>query len=132
MFEKELFTYLKENFTTQYFKIVFGFGEIEEKTKAPYIVLFPLNNDGTRQVLCDSDNYTDGDVSIQFSIYAADYSNALYIGRQLDEFLAELKLLPNYRILLNQHETNRGFSSINNALSLETISRRFTYTQLAN
>lgn len=130
MFEKELFEEIKTNFSVTNFSIGFGFGEISEKQKAPYIIMYPINNDGTRQVLCDDDNYTDGDISIQFNVYAVDYSNALYIGKQLDIFLAGLKVLTNYRILLNNNEVTRGFPDLNTGLSLETVTRRFTYTTM--
>lgn len=128
MFEQELLNEISENFNVEGFDLTIGFGEVPEETKAPYIVMYPINNDGTRQVLCDNDDYTDGETSIQFNIYDVDYSNAMYIGRQLDIFLANLKYLPNYRILLNNHEVIRGFPDINTGLSLETVTRLFTYT----
>lgn len=128
MFEQELLNEITENFSVEGFDITIGFGEVPEETKAPYIVMYPLNNDGTRQVLCDIDDYTDGRTSIQFSIYDVDYSNACYIGRQLDIFLANLKYLLSYRILLNNNEVIRGFNTLNNGLTLETITRLFTYT----
>lgn len=127
MFEQELYNHIKDNFTLVGFNLTIGFGEVPESTKAPYIVMYPLNNDGTRQVLCDTDDYTDGRTSIQFSIYDVDYSNACYIGRQLDIFLAEIDLLPSYRVLLNNNEVIRGFPTVNTALSLETVTRLFTY-----
>lgn len=128
MFEQELFNYISNNFVVERFTLGFGFGEVPETQKSPYIVMYPLNNDGTRQVLCDNDDYTDGRVSMQFNIYDVDYSNACYIGRQLDIFLANLKYLPNYRILLNNNEVIRGFNNVNNGLTLETVTRLFTYT----
>lgn len=128
MFEQELFNYISNNFVVEGFTLGFGFGEVPETQKAPYIVMYPLNNDGTRQVLCDNDDYTDGRVSMQFNIYDVDFSNACYIGRQLDIFLANLKYLPNYRILLNNNEVIRGFNNVNNGLTLETVTRLFTYT----
>lgn len=127
MFEQELLNEITENFSVQGFNITVGFGEVPEETKAPYIVMYPLNNDGTRQVLCDIDDYTDGRTSIQFSVYDVDYSNACYIGRQLDIFLASIKILPHYRVLLNNNEVIRGFNTVNNGLTLETITRLFTY-----
>ena len=128
MFEQELLNEISENFSVEGFDITIGFGEVPESTKAPYIVMYPLNNDGTRQVLCDIDDYTDGAASIQFTVYGKGYSNVSYLGRQLDIFLAQLRLLPNYRILLNNHEVIRGFPDVNTGLSLETVTRQFTYT----
>ena len=132
MFEQELFNNIKENFRVTNFNIGFGFGEVEESQKAPYIVMYPINNDGTRQVLYDIDDYTDGQTSIQFSIYAEDYSNAAYIGRQLDIYLAGLKILTHYRILLNNSEVIRGFPDTNDGLSVETVTRLFTYTSYSS
>lgn len=127
MFEQELLNEISENFSVEGFDITIGFGEVPESTKAPYIVMYPLNNDGTRQVLCDTDDYTDGQTSIQFSIYDVDYSNAVYIGRELDVFLSELKYLTNYDIILNNTEVIRGFPTVNTGLSMETVTRLFTY-----
>lgn len=132
MFEQELFNEINENFSdslsSSWSDVPVYFGEAPESQNAPYIVMYPINNDGTRQVLCDNDDYTDGETSIQFNIYALDYSNAMYIGRQLDIFLANLKVLTNYRILLNNHEVIRGFPETNTGLCLETVTRLFTYT----
>lgn len=129
MFEKELFNEISENFSVENFNISVGFGDIPENTKAPYIVMYPLSNDGTRQVLCDEDDYTDGDTSIQFSVYDTDYSNACYIGRQLDIFLSELRYLSTYSVILNNTEVIRGFPETNTGLTIETITRRLTYTK---
>lgn len=128
MFEQELFNYIKNNFAITNYNIGFGYGEIAETQKAPYIVMFPLNNDGTRQVLCDDDDYTDGQTSIQFSVYAKNYKNASYIGRQLDIFLSGLRYLTDYQITLNNTEVVRGFDNIDTGLSLETVTRLFAYT----
>lgn len=132
MFEKELFEYIKNNFVNTlpelWQNVSIYFGEAPEETPAPYIVMYPLNTDGTRQVLCNTDNYTDGSSSIQFSVYDVDYSNAFYIGHQLDIFLADIYLLDTYRVLLNNTEVIRGFPSVNTGLSTETVTRLFTYT----
>ncbi len=130
MFEQELYNYIRDNFQVEGFNLTVGFGEVPESTKAPYIVMYPLNNNGTRQVLCDIDDYTDGRTSIQFSVYDVDYSNACYIGRQLDIFLSKIDLLPSYRVLLNNNEIIRGFPTVNNGLTLETVTRLFSYTKL--
>lgn len=127
MFEQELYTFIKTNFYVTNFNLVIGFGEVPENTSYPYIVMYPLNNDGTRQVLCDDDDYTDGQTSIQFTVYSIDYSNAVYIGRQLDIYLSELHYLPHYDIILNNTEVIRGFPNTNTGLTAETITRLFTY-----
>lgn len=132
MFEQELYNYIQSNFSVQGFNIGFGFGEVAENINAPYIAMFPLNNDGTKQVLCNDNNYTDGQTTIQFSVYAKSYKNASYIGRMLDIFLADLRYLTNYKIVLNNTEVIRGFDNINTGLSLETVTRLFTYTKKEN
>jgi hypothetical protein len=128
MFEKELFNYIKANFSINKFDIKVYFGDAPEKTKQPYIVMFPLDIDGTKQVLCNDNNYTDGESYIQFNIYGLDVSNLIYIKQQLDVFLAELNVLPSYRVLLNQHEGSRGGFIDDTGLKIETLTRNFTYT----
>ena len=134
MFEKELFEEITTNFIDSlpelWQNVTVYFGDVPENQKAPYIVMYPINNNGTRQVLCDDDDYTDGETSIQFNVYDVDYSNAMYLGKQLDIFLADLEILENYRILLNNHEVIRGFPDTNTGLCLETVTRLFTYTKL--
>ena len=128
MFEKELFNYIKANFSINKFDIKFYFGDAPQNTKQPYIVMFPLDIDGTKQVLCNENNYTDGESYIQFNIYGLDVSNLIYIKQKLDIFLAELNVLPSYRVLLNQHEGTRGGFIDDTGLKIETLTRNFTYT----
>ena len=128
MFEKELFNYIKTNFSIIKFDIKFYFGDAPQNTKQPYIVMFPLDIDGTKQVLCNENNYTDGESYIQFNIYGLAVSNIIFIKQQLDIFLAELNVLPSYRVLLNQHEGARGGFIDNTGLKIETLTRNFTYT----
>lgn len=128
MFEKELFNYIKANFSINKFDIKVYFGDAPQTTKQPYIVMFPLDIDGTKQVLCNENDYTDGESLIQFNIYGLDVSNLVYIKQKLDIFLAELNVLPSYRVLLNQHEGARGGFIDNTGLKIETLTRNFTYT----
>ena len=128
MFEQELFNYIKANFSVNKFDIKFYFGVAPQNAKQPYIVMFPLDIDGTKQVLCNDNNYTDGESYIQFNIYWSDVSNLIYIKQQLDIFLAELNVLPSYRVLLNQHEGARGGFIDDTGLKIETLTRNFTYT----
>lgn len=128
MFENELFNYIKANFTVNKFDIKVYFGDAPQNTKQPYIVMFPLDIDGTKQVLCNDNNYTDGESYIQFNIYGLDVSNLIYIKQKLDIFLAELNVLPSYRVLLNQHEGVRGGFIDDTGLKIETLTRNFTYT----
>lgn len=130
MFEKELFNYIKANFSLNNFNIKFYFGEAPQSTKQPYIVMYPLDIDGTKQVLCNENNYTDGESYIQFNIYGLDASNLIYIKQELDKFLALLDIIPNYRILLDNHEGARGGFTETTGLKLETLTRTFTYTTI--
>lgn len=130
MFEKELFNYIKANFSLNNFNIKFYFGEAPESTKQPYIVMYPLDTDGTKQVLCNENDYTDGESYIQFSIYGLDASNLIYIKQELDKFLALLDIIPYYRVLLDNHEGARGGFSSNTNLKIETLTRTFTYTTI--
>lgn len=130
MFEKELFNYIKNNFSLTGYNIKFHFGEAPQSAKQPYIVMYPLDIDGTKQVLCNENDYTDGESYIQFSIYGLDASNLIYIKQKLDTFLAMLDVIPNYRILLDNHEGARGGFIENTGLKLETLTRTFTYTTI--
>ena len=130
MFEKELFNYIKANFSVDKFNIKFYFGETPQSTKNPYIVMYALDIDGTKQVLCNENNYTDGESFLQFNIYGQDTTNILYIKKQLDSFLAEINLLPSYRVLLNTHEGARGGFTSDNGLKIETLTRNMTYTSI--
>lgn len=127
MFEKELFEHIKNNFNVANFNIKVYYGDAPESTKQPYIVMFALDIDGTKQVLCNENNYTDGESYIQFNIYGLDASNLLLIKQKLDIFLANIDVLTHYRVLLNTHEGSRGFTE-NTGLKLETLTRNFTYT----
>lgn len=130
MFEQELFNHIKANFRLDKFDIKVYFGDAPQSAKQPYIVMFPLDIDGTKQVLCNDNNYTDGESYIQFNIYGLDTSNLIFIKQQLDIFLAELNVLPSYRVLLNQHEGARGGFIDDTGLKIETLTRNFTYTTL--
>lgn len=130
MFEKELFNYIKSNFSLDNFNIKFYFGEAPQSTKQPYIVMYSLDIDGTKEVLCNENNYTDGESYVQFNIYGLDASNILYIKQKLDTFLATTNLLPSYRVLLNIHEGARGGFIENTGLKVETLTRTFTYTTI--
>lgn len=128
MFEEELFNYIKANFNVANFNIKLYYGDAPENTKQPYIVMFALDIDGTKQVLCNENNYTDGESYIQFNIYGLDASNLLFIKQKLDILLANIDVLTNYRVLLNTHEGARGGFLENTGLKIETLTRNFTYT----
>lgn len=128
MFEQELFNHIKANFRLDKFDTKVYFGDAPQSAKQPYIVMFPLDADGTKQVLCNDNNYTDGESYIQFNIYGLDVSNLIFIKQKLDTFLAGLYSLTSYRVLLNQHEGARGGFIDDTGLKIETLTRNFTYT----
>ncbi len=126
MFEEELFNYIKTNFTLA----PCYFGEADSKQKSPYIVQYSLDTDNTRQVLCHDDDFTDGEAFIQWNIFCDSAEYAFYLKHQLMNFIASLKTLTNYRILLNNHENSPSGTDLNTGLFVEIVARDFTYTKL--
>lgn len=125
MFEEELFKDIAANFklADTYF------GEAPSKAKAPYIIQYSLDSNGTRGVLCNTDDFTDGEAFIQWNIYATNASNAFYLKQELMKYIASLDVLTNYRILLNNHSSSPSGTDINTGLFLEVVSREMTYTK---
>lgn len=125
MFEAELYEEIKTNFTLA----PCYFGEADTKQKNPYIVQYSLDTDGTRAVLCNIDDFTDGDCLIQWNIYCSDAKYAFKLKHELMKFIANIKLLTNYRVLLNNHESSPSGTDLNTGLFTEIVSRSFTYTK---
>ncbi len=127
MFEQEIFEYLQDNFTLV--NSVY-FGEANSNAKAPYIVQYSLDTDGTRKVLCHSDDFTDGEAFIQWNIYDPDPTHAFYLKTELMKALSQIDVLDNYRILLNNHSSSPSGTDLNTGLFVEVVSREITYTKL--
>lgn len=127
MFEQALFEEIQKNFKAGAFELSFGYGEIDESAKEPYIIQYTNDMDGTRQVLCNQDDFKDGRSFVQWNIYASNVSNADYIAKELMSFIAGLKQVGSYQIILNNHQSTRNFPNINTGLTINTISREFTY-----
>lgn len=127
MFEQEIFEYLQDDF--KFVNAVY-FGEANSKAKAPYIVQYSLDTDGTREVLCNSDNFTDGEAFIQWNIYDTDPTHAFYLKTELMKALSNIDALTNYRILLNNHASSPSGTDLNTGLFVEVVSREITYTKL--
>ncbi len=108
MFEQLLFEHLKNNFTVENFNLSFGYGEISPKTKQPYIIQHTLSMDGTRQVLCNPDNYTDGKSFAQWNIYTTAQSASDYIYQKLFTFIKNLPQLEDYKIGLITFNSGRS------------------------
>lgn len=132
MFEEALFKHIRDNFSDANFtNITFGFGEVPEATKAPYIVQFGLNAGGDAQFLCNDNDFTDGNAFIQWNIYHPDFTNAFYLKNKLMSFIGQLKTLDfnssKYVIQLNEEESSPSGLALNNGLAAETVVRSFTY-----
>lgn len=109
MFEQLLFEYIRDNFKVDGFDLSFGYGEISPKTKEPYIIQYSLGMNGTRQVLCNEDNYTDGESFTQWNIYTSSQSSADFINQELFKFVMDLPSLGGYKIGLVKLNSSRSF-----------------------
>lgn len=133
MFEKVLFKYIKDNFTITGLNISFGFGEVSVTTKAPYIIQYSLNANGDCQVLCNDNNFSDGEAFIQWNIYHSNFSNAFFIKHELMKFIGQLKTVEcegiKYDILYNIGESSPSGIDLTNGLAAEVVARSFTYNK---
>lgn len=127
MFEQLLFEYIKENFKVEGFNLSFGYGEIEPKTKEPYIIQHSLGMDGTRQVLCNEDNYTDGESFTQWNIYTGSQSTADYIYQKLFTFVSGIKKLGDYKIGLNIFDSGRSITNPDIGLYFSALTMQIQY-----
>lgn len=127
MFEQFLFEYIKENFKVDGFNLSFGYGDIEPKTKEPYIIQYSLGMDGSRQVLCNEDNYTDGVSFVQWNIYTTSQSSADYIYQQLFKFIENIKQIGYYKIGLNQYNSSRTITNPNIGLYSSILAMQIQY-----
>ena len=127
MFEQLLYEYIKENFKVEGFNLSFGYGEIEPKTKEPYIIQYSLGMDGSRQVLCNEDNYTDGESFTQWNIYTGSQSTADFIYQQLFTFVEGIKQLGDYKIGLNQYNSSRTMTNPDIGLYSSILAMQIQY-----
>ncbi len=109
MFEQLLFEYIRSNFKVEGFNFTFGYGEIEPKTKQPYIIQHSLLMDGTQQVLCNDNNFSDGMSFTQWNIYTSSQSSADFINQELFKFVMDLPSLGGYKIGLVKLNSSRSF-----------------------
>ena len=65
MFEKELFEKIKKEFKLDNVELNFGYGEIDSETQLPYIIQDSLEMNGSRHVLANNDDFTDGGIFLQ-------------------------------------------------------------------
>lgn len=105
----------------------FGYGEISPKTKEPYIIQYSLGMNGTRQVLCNEDNYTDGESFTQWNIYTSSQSSADFINQELFKFVMDLPSLGEYKIGLVKLNSSRSFTEPSIGLYSSVIAFEINY-----
>lgn len=127
MFEQLLFEYIRDNFKVDGFNLSFGYGEIPAQIKEPYIIQYSLDMDGTRQVLCNPDDFTDGESFTQWNIYAASQSSADYIYQKLFTFIQGIKQIGEYKIGLNLFNSNRNITNPNIGLYMSALAMQIQY-----
>lgn len=127
MFEQLLFEYIRDNFKVDGFDLSFGYGEISPKTKEPYIIQYSLGMNGTRQVLCNEDNYTDGESFTQWNIYTSSQSSADFINQELFKFVMDLPSLGEYKIGLVKLNSSRSFTEPSIGLYSSVIAFEINY-----
>ena len=127
MFEQLLYEYIKENFKVEGFNLSFGYGEIPSKTKAPYIIQYSLSMDGTGQVLCSSNDYTDGESITQWNIYTKSQSTSDYIYQKLFTFVSGIKKLGDYKIGLNTFDSGRSITNPDTGLYFSALTMQIQY-----
>lgn len=129
MFEQLLFEYIKENFKVEGFNLSFGYGEIPPKTKKPYIIQYSLSMDGTGQVLCSADDYTDGVSITQWNIYTKSQTTSDYIYQKLFTFISGIKKLGDYKIGLNTFDSGRSITNPDIGLYFSALTMQIQYYQ---
>lgn len=127
MFEQLLYEYIKENFKVEGFDLSFGYGEIPSKTKAPYIIQYSLSMDGTGQVLCSADDYTDGVSITQWNIYTKSQTTSDYIYQKLFAFISGIKQLGDYKIGLNTFDSGRSITNPDIGLYFSALTMQIQY-----
>lgn len=127
MFEQLLYEYIKENFKVEGFNLSFGYGEIPSKTKAPYIIQYSLSMDGTGQVLCSSNDYTDGESITQWNIYTKSQTTSDYIYQKLFTFVSGIKKLGDYKIGLNIFDSGRSITNPDIGLYFSALTMQIQY-----
>jgi hypothetical protein len=133
VFEQAIFEHIRDNFTVSGYDFTFGIGEVPAATETPYIIQYSLDMNGDSQVLCNDNDFTDGEAFIQWNIYHSSFSNALYIKKKLMEFVATITTMSfnssTYVVLLNTSESSPSGIDLTNGLATEVVARNFTYNK---
>ncbi len=129
MFEKELFEKIKNEFKLDNVELNFGYGEIDSETQLPYIIQYSLEMDGSRHVLANDDDFTDGKSLIQWNVCSADMLNSDLIVQELFKFILMTNQVNGYRLGLKLLEESEDKKDLNNDLSLSKLVMRINYTK---
>lgn len=129
MFEKELFEKIKKEFKLDNVELSFGYGGIDSETQLPYIIQDSLEMNGSRHVLANNDDFTDGKSLIQWKVCSADMLNSDLIVQELFKFILITNQVNGYRLGLKLLEENEDKKDLNNDLSLSKLVMRINYTK---
>ena len=129
MFEKELFEKIKKEFKLDNVELNFGYGGIDSETQLPYIIQDSLEMNGSRHVLANNDDFTDGKSLIQWKVCSADMLNSDLIVQELFKFILMTNQVNGYRLGLKLLEENEDKKDLNNDLSLSKLVMRINYTK---
>ena len=129
MFEKELFEKIKKEFKLDNVELNFGYGGIDSETQLPYIIQDSLEMNGSRHVLANNDDFTDGKSLIQWNVCSADMLNSDLIVQELFKFILMTNQVNGYRLGLKLLEENEDKKDLNNDLSLSKLVMRINYTK---
>ena len=129
MFEKELFEKIKNEFKLDNVELHFGYGKLDSETQLPYLIQYSLEMDGSRQVLANDDDFTDGKSLIQWNVCSTDMLNSDFIVQELFKFILNTKQINCYRLGLKLLEEFEEKKDLNNDLSLSKLVMRINYTK---
>lgn len=129
MFEKELFEKIKKEFKLDNVELNFGYGGIDSETQLPYIIQDSLEMNGSRHVLANNDDFTDGKSLIQWKVCSSDMLNSDLIVQELFKFILMTNQVNGYRLGLKLLEENEDKKDLNNDLSLSKLVMRINYTK---
>lgn len=129
MFEQAIFEHIQNNFTVSGYSLTFGFGEVPESTKTPYIIQYSLNANGDQHFLNNNNDFTDGEASIQWTVFHQSFENCFYLKHELMKFIGQLRTVTGYQIRENVGQSSPSGTDLNGNVAAEVITRDFTYTK---
>ena len=136
MFSKVLFEHLQANFTgfgAQ--SIQWGFGEVVETSKQPYIVFYELDDDRDKQFVCD--NHGDsGDYLLQLNIYSSSFILNNAIKKAVGDYLLTLNGVrltdgtDTYIMNGIRHSSSPSAETLNNGLAIDVLAKTINYNKI--